>query len=843
MKFLCILFFSLFIATGASAQNDPVPFLNQPVYPSSVSPGGSSFTLTARGSGFVSGATINVNGTALTTTFVGGDELTATVPASVIANPSTISVTVANGPPGGGNSNIVYLTVTNAVSTPQFAVLNSAPQPLVDPPVPLAAADFNGDGKIDLLIDTCIELGNGDGTFQNPICLPQGSVPASAIVADFNGDEKLDIAGIDDDDVYVWLGNGDGTFQNEKVFSMPAQQAEEIAFVAGDFNHDGKLDLVAGNGSGNGVVILLGNGDGTFQEAGTLHTNGNFAAAVGDFNNDGNLDVAAGNTLLLGNGDGTFQAPLSLVTGNSVRMLAADVNGDGNLDLIFGSPSGVSVSLGNGDGTFQPQGSSPDSNQVERVLAADFNGDGKLDLAVTNNLGASGTSISLLVGNGDGTFQSPIPLPSQAVTVSGDFNGDGKTDLAGVAHDPSGTTNLSILLQGAWPALSPSPFQLGFLQQAVGTTSVPQTVTLTNTGTATLTISDIAITGANANQFAQTNSCGATLAPSANCQVTVTYSPTAITAEVSAGLTISDNAPGKSQGVSLIGSTPPGSVISISPSTVTFPNQYVGTSGLPQSVTITNTGTGTLTIASVTTTPKDFGNLSGCGNSLAAGASCQIGVFFDPTIGGTRTGTLTITDNASDSPQTINVSGVGQDFSVAASSSSTATVSSGQTANYTLAIAPGGGFNQKVALSCSGGPPSSTCSLSSSSVALNGSSPTSVTVTVSTGVGSASPISLIKHPPAKTDMRLWFSIAGLAVFATLWLVLVQIDRRSSWLLRGITVAGLLCVAVTFSSCGGGGSSPSGGGTPAGNYTITVTGTFSSGSSTLSHATNLNLVVR
>jgi hypothetical protein len=842
MRFLCILFFFLFIATGVSAQNNPVPFLNQPVYPSSVSPGGSSFALTARGSGFVSGATVNLNGTPLATTFVGVDELTATVPASVIANPSTISVTVTDGPPGGGTSNIVYLTVTNAVSTPQFAVLNSAPQPLVDPPVPSAAADFNGDGKIDLLIDTCIELGNGDGTFQSPICLPQGNVPASAIVADFNGDGKLDIAGIDGNGVYVWLGNGDGTFQNEKVFSMPAQQAEEIAFVAGDFNHDGKLDIVAGNGGGDGVVVLLGNGDGTFQKAGTLSTGGNFAAAVGDFNNDGSLDVVAGNALVLGNGDGTFQAPVSLSTGNSLRIVAADVNGDGKLDLIYGA-LGLYVSLGNGDGTFQPQGTDLDPNPVRRMLAADFNGDDKLDLVVTNDLGASGDSYSLLIGNGDGTYQTPIPLPSSAVTVSADFNGDGKTDLAGVAHDASGATNLSILLQGAWPALSPSPFQLGFLQQAVGTTSAPQTVTLTNTGTATLTISDIAITGANANQFAQTNGCGATLAPSANCQVTVTYSPTAITAEVSAGLTISDNAPGKSQGVSLIGSTPPGSVISISPSTVTFPNQYVGTSGLPQSVTITNTGTGTLTIASVTTTPKDFGNLSGCGNSLAAGASCQIGVFFDPTIGGTRTGTLTITDNASNSPQTINVSGVGQDFSVAASSSSTATVSSGQTAKYTLAIAPGGGFNQKVALSCSGGPPSSTCSLSSSSVALNGSSPTSVTVTVSTGVGSASPISLIKHPPAKTDMRLWFSIAGLAVFATLWLVLVQIDRRSSWLLRGITVAGLLCVAVTFSSCGGGGSSPSGGGTPAGNYTITVTGTFSSGSSTLSHATNLNLVVR
>jgi trimeric autotransporter adhesin len=425
--------------------------------------------------------------------------------------------------------------------------------------------------------------------------------------------------------------------------------------------------------------------------------------------------------------------------------------------------------------------------------------------------------------------------------IAADFNGDGKMDLAGIDGAGSGL-NLSILLQGAWPALTPSLSVLAFDQQPVGTTSAPQTVTLTNTGTVSLTISSLGMTGPNASEFSQTNTCGPTVAANAICQVNITFSSTATTAGVTPSLTITDNALGSPQVIGLVGSTPPGPVLAISPATISFPSQYVGTTGLPQDVTITNTGTGTLTITNVATTPNDFGNLSGCGNGLAAGASCQIGVFFDPTSGGTRTGTLTITDNASGSPQTISISGVGQDFSVAAASSSSATITSGQTANYTVAIAPGGGFNQKVALTCSGAPASSTCSLSSSSAALNESSPTLVTVSVSTGVASASPIALIKLPPANKPIRL-FSIAVLLVFATLYFALLQFRRSPIWLLRGIALASLLFFVMTFSSCGGGGGSHGGAGTPVGTYTLTVTGSFSSGSAALSHATNLSLVVR
>ncbi len=124
-------------------------------------------------------------------------------------------------------------------------------------------------------------------------------------------------------------------------------------------------------------------------------------------------------------------------------------------------------------------------------------------------------------------------------------------------------------------------------------------------------------------------------------------------------------------------------------------------------MTLTNTGYATVTISSPTA--ADFRELSACGKSVAAGASCSIGVFFDPTVSGARTGTLTITDNASNGPQSVTLNGAGQDLSLDTSSSSTATVSPGQTASYAVALAPAGGFEETVSLTCVGAPAQSTC--------------------------------------------------------------------------------------------------------------------------------------
>jgi hypothetical protein len=830
-----------FLNVPAQGAVNPVPFINQPLIPTSAVPGGAGFTLTINGTGFVSNSVANWNGSPRTTAFVNHSQLTVTIPASDIANAGTESITVTNPAPGGGISNVMYFGVSSPASSLAFAALNSLVQS-----GPLLAADFNGDGKIDLVIGTvginsglCVELGVGDGSFQSPIC-PTNSTGATALIAaDFNGDGKLDLAGVDLNGVHTWLGNGDGTFQPEQTFLLaPVDQPEAWSLAAADFNNDGKLDLVVGsvnNGSPGMISILLGNGDGTFQPPINYGSGEYFAVAVGDFNGDGNLDVASAGVILLGNGDGTFQQQSGQSSG-AIHMIAADVNGDGKIDLVYEiGGAGLFVQLGTGAGTFQTA-VNIDSNAPNGLVAADFNGDGKLDLAVGSN--SNPGSDSILLGNGDGTFQTPIDFSTVEGDdlVAADFNGDGKTDLAFIGSQPFGL-NLTVFLQGAWPALTPGPPNLIFAQQNIGTASAPQTITLTNTGTSSLTISSISVSGPNAGDFAQTNNCGPTLGANANCQVNVTFTPAANGVR-NASLIVADNAAGSPQVLPLFGSTPPAAVVTVSPTSITFPSQYVGTSGLPQNVTVTNTGTATLNITGVTASTSDFGTLSGCGSSLAIGASCQIGVFFDPTKSGTRSGTLTITDDGLGSPQNVNISGMGQDFSLGASQSSQ-TINPGQTASYTVTLSPAGGFSQSVALSCSGAPAQSTCTVSPSSVTLTGASSTAVSVivgTMSSGVPGPGWGGFRRFVPVN------LGLLAFVLLASLWLKCVcrQPSRRPA--LFCCSALFLVCVAMLVAACGGGSGSTKSG-VASGTYSMTVTGTFGTGSTTLSHNLKLSLVVK
>src|SRR5207247_2503460 len=223
-------------------------------------------------------------------------------------------------------------------------------------------------------------------------------------------------------------------------------------------------------------------------------------------------------------------------------------------------------------------------------------------------------------------------------------------------------TRQKLALSGAAAISGPnatlSPTNLTFSTQAIGTTSAAKNVTLKNTGTAILTISSIAITGTNAGNFAQTHTCGSSLAAGASCGISVTFRPTA-SGTRTAAVSISDNAAGSPQKVPLSGI---GTTAKLSPVSLSFSTQAIGTTSPVKTMTLTNVGTTSLTITSIAVTGTNvwyFAQTHTCGSSLAAGASCSISFKFKPTASGTRIAALSITDNAAGSPQKVSLSGTG----------------------------------------------------------------------------------------------------------------------------------------------------------------------------------------
>jgi hypothetical protein len=596
----------------------------------------------------------------------------------------------------------------------------------------VAAADVNGDGKPDIIVanfcasstlcpegEVGVLLNNGDGTFQTAVTYSSGgSSAASVAIADVNGDSKPDIlvANICDTNnnicsnpggsgsVGVLIGNGDGTFQSAVTY--PSGGVSPLFVAVADVNRDGKPDIVVANwcaggcsnsGGTGSVGVLLGKGNGAFQAVVTYGSGGfdALSTAVADLNGDGKLDIVVSNCssngsacsgsgvigVLLGNGDGTFQTAVDYDSGGleAYSVEVADLNGDLKPDLVVANVCPTSgpcnmgdagVLLGNGDGTFQTATAYPAGVASQSVAVTDVNGDGKLDIVMSGgdigcDDGFCDGLVIVLLGNGDGTLQGAVSYSSggdrPASVKVADVNGDGKPDIL-VANDCDAPC------RGF-----PSAGSLGVL---INTSLTATTTTLTSSP--------------NPSDFGQAITFVATVNAQpgfykGNPTGTVSFFDTATATNLgtsslggSGTAAIQDFSLGPSthsiiatyQGNSnLVSSASPafsqvvlGAAAKFSPTSLAFGNQTIATSGASQSITLKNTGDIPLTFNSIIITganPASFSQTNNCTPSIAGGGTCTISVTFDPKIVGTLSAALTFSDNAPSKVQKIPITGFG----------------------------------------------------------------------------------------------------------------------------------------------------------------------------------------
>jgi sugar lactone lactonase YvrE len=728
------------------------------------------------------------------------------------------------------------------------------------------AKSFGGDGHpaIDAELDTPVSV------------LVDGS--GNIFIADSNNNRVREVAA-SSGNIQTVAGNGTPGFSGDggpatgAELNLPfglAVDSQGNLFIA-DLNNSRIREVVASTGN---IQTVAGNGVNGFSGDGGPATNASLNFPEGVFvDSQGNIFIAdtinnrirevvkatlniqtvAGDANIGFTGDGVpatstaLSSPFSVFADKTGNLFIGDSN-NSRIREVLASTGNIQTVAGNGTPGFSGDGGLATSAQLNGISGISVDDTGNLFIVDSadnriREVESSTGNIQTVVGNGVPGFNGDGG-PAATASLRGPFS----VFVDGVGNIFIGDSENNRIRAVFVPAAKLSGATLSFTPQDVGTSSVPQIVTLTNSGRAILSISSIAVAGTNSADFSQTNNCAATVNIGANCTINVKFSPISVGVRT-ASVIITDNAGNSPQTVSLTGA---GVVAAptVSSASLTFAAQGVGSLSAAQTVTLTNNGNATLSITSIAITgasASDFSQTNTCGVSVAVGANCAINVSFKPTASGMLAASVTITDDAANSPQNISISGTATDFSFNVPQAS-ATVTAGQTASFSFQLSATGA-QQTVSLTCGGAPQEATCMVPSTVKVTPG---TAATVNVSVSTTGRS-LLLPRVPVYRNTPKNWPAL--LSLVALLLLLLRSWTKRTIFVLRQMALpkatylkmtlqAVLLLASIAFfQGCGGGGSSttppPGNNGTPAGTSTLTVTAT----SNGESHSTLLTLTVQ